>query len=70
MDGFVRNQSRAIDPVTLVLNSVYFGYITPIDVGGGPSGPSIEGPFCCIVHLCRTLRVKKIEKKKQKKEKE
>ena len=40
-----------------------------IDVGGGPSGPSIEGPFCRTVHLCRTLGDRKIEKKKQKKEK-
>ena len=37
-----------------------------IDVGGGPSGPSIEGPFCRTVHLCRTLGEKKVEKKKKK----
>ena len=40
-----------------------------IDVGGGPSGPSIEGPFCHTVHLCRTLEEKKIGKKKENKEK-
>ena len=40
-----------------------------IDVGGGPSGPSIEGPFCRTVHLCRTLGDKKIEKKNKKKRK-
>jgi len=40
-----------------------------IDVGGGPSGPSIEGPFCCTVHLCRTLGDRKIEKKSKKREK-
>ena len=40
-----------------------------IDVGGGPSGPSIEGPFCRAVHLCRTLGDKKIEKKIKKKRK-
>ena len=28
---------------------------TAIDVGGEPSGPSIEGPFCRTDHLCRTL---------------
>ncbi len=35
-----------------------------IGVGRGPSGPSIEGPFCCAVHLCRTLgnNKKKIKK--------
>ena len=42
-----------------------------IDVGGGPSGPSIEGPFCCTVHLCRTLgeRSKKTKKKEKNEEK-
>ena len=43
--------------------------IATIDVGGGPSGPSIEGPFCRTVHLCRTLGDRKIEKKSKKKEK-
>ena len=38
-------------------------------VGGGPSGPSIEGPFCCAVHLCRALGDQKIEKKRINKEK-
>ena len=38
-----------------------------IAVGGGPSGPSIEGPFCRAVHLCRALGDRKIEKKKHKK---
>ena len=40
-----------------------------IAVGGGPSGPSIEGPFCCAVHLCCALGDKKIQKKKGKKKK-
>ena len=40
-----------------------------IDVGGGPSGPSIEGPFCRTVHLCRTLGDKKLRKKAKKREK-
>merc|ERR1711933_139773 len=42
---------------------------TSIDVGGGPSGPSIEGPFCRTVHLCCTLGERKVGKKKQKNEK-
>ncbi len=37
-----------------------------IDVGAGPSGPSIEGPFCRTVHLCHTLVDRKIEKKHKK----
>ena len=45
-----------------------------IGVGCGPSGPSIEGPFCRTVHLCRTLEDRKMgekrEKKKENKEKE
>ena len=41
--------------------------LTIIDVGGGPSGPSIEGPFCRTVHLCRTLGDKKNRENKQKK---
>ena len=40
-----------------------------IAVGGGPSGPSIEGPFCRAVHLCRALGDRKIEKKSKKKQK-
>ena len=40
-----------------------------IAVGSGPSGPSIEGPFCCAVHLCRALGDRKIEKKSKKKKK-
>ncbi len=40
-----------------------------IAVGGGPSGPLIEGPFCRAVHLCRALGDRKIEKRKQKKKK-
>ena len=42
-----------------------------IAVGGGPSGPSIEGPFCRTVHLCCTLREKskKREKNKEKRKK-
>ncbi len=39
----------------------------PIRVGRGPSGPSIEGPFCGAVHLCCALAERKIEKKKEKK---
>ena len=42
---------------------------TTIAVGGGPSGPSIEGPFCRAVHLCRALGDRKIEKKSKKKQK-
>ena len=41
--------------------------ITGIAVGGGPSGPSIEGPFCRAVHLYRSLRDRKKAKKKRKK---
>ena len=40
-----------------------------IDVGGGPSGPSIEGPFCRTVHLCRTLEDRKMGKKRKKRKK-
>ena len=43
--------------------------VVTIDVGGGPSGPSIEGPFCRAVHLCRALGDRKIEKKSKKKQK-
>ena len=39
-----------------------------IAVGSGPSGPSIEGPFCRAVHLCRALEDRKMEKKRKKKE--
>ena len=35
----------------------------PIGVGCGPSGPSIEGLFCCTVYLCLALGDKKIETK-------
>ena len=42
---------------------------TSIAVGGGPSGPLIEGPFCRAVHLCRALGDRKIEKKSKKKQK-
>ncbi len=42
-----------------------------IAVGHGPSGPSIEGPFCRAVRLCRTLETEKYRKKvKKKKENE
>ena len=34
----------------------------------GPSGPSIEGPFCCAVRLCRALESEKIEKIKKENE--
>ena len=37
-----------------------------IGVGCGPSGPSIEGPFCHTVHLCRRLGDRKIKKKEKK----
>ena len=40
-----------------------------IDVGGGPSGLSIEGPFCRTVHLCCTLGERKIEKNKDERRK-
>ena len=40
-----------------------------IAVGSGPSGPSIEGPFCRAVHLCRALEDRKMEKKREKKRK-
>ena len=40
-----------------------------IDVGRGPSGPSIEGPFCRTVHLCRTLEDRKMGKKGKKRKK-
>ena len=42
-------------------------WVINIGVGRGPSGPSIEGPFCCAVHLCRVLGDRKIEKKSKKK---
>ena len=41
--------------------------VTSIEVGGGPSRPSIEGPFCRSVYLCRTLGDRKREKKGKKK---
>ena len=41
--------------------------VIDIDIGGGPSGPSIEGPFFHSVHLCRTLGERKVEKKSKKK---
>ena len=44
-------------------------WVVSIDVGGRPSGPSIEGPFCRTVHLCRTLGDRKIEKKNKTKRK-
>ena len=37
---------------------------SPIGVGRGPSGPSIEGPFCCAVRLCRALETEKKREKK------
>ena len=44
------------------MNQIYTG----IDVGGGPSGPSIESPFCRRVHICRTLKDRKMGKKREK----
>ncbi len=41
-----------------------------IGVGRGPSGPSIEGPFCRAVHLCRALGDKKKREKIKKSDKE
>ena len=38
---------------------------TVIAVGGGPSGPSIEGPFCRAVHLCRAFGDRKKAKNKK-----
>ena len=44
--------------------------VSTIAVGGGPSGPSIEGPFCRAVHLClRHIETEKREKKAKKEEK-
>ena len=43
------------------------GLYSPIAVGRGPSGPSIEGPFCRTVHHCRTLGDRKTKKKDKKK---
>ena len=40
-----------------------------IGVGGGPSGPSREGPFCRAVHFCRALSDRKIDKKGKKRKK-
>ena len=37
-----------------------------IGVGHGPSGPSIECPFCCTVYFCCALEDRKIEKKVKK----
>ena len=33
--------------------------VKTIAVGSGPSGPSIEGPFCRAVRLCRALETEK-----------
>ena len=49
------------------MDNCYKTITAAIDVGGGPSGPSIEGPFCRTVHLCRTLGDRKREKKGKKK---
>ena len=46
------------------------GLCAPIGVGRGPSGPLIEGPFCCAVRLCRALETKKLKKKAKRKKKE
>ena len=45
-------------------------WVINIGIGRGPSGPSIEGPFCCAVYLCRALEDrKKARRKKEKKRK-
>ena len=54
-----------VSPKTTLSHNTASPYI---DVGGGPSGPSIEGPFCRTVHLCRTLGERKVEKKRKKNE--
>ena len=56
-------QSRDLSPVYHTSSSWALENILIIDVGGGPSGPSIEGPFCRAVYLCRALGDRKIEKK-------
>ena len=38
-----------------------------IAVGRGPSGPSVEGPFCRAVKLCRALETENRKKKQKKK---
>ena len=45
-------------------------WVINICVGRRPSGPLIEGPFYCAVHLCHALEDRKIEKKSKKKENE
>ena len=49
----------------------FFGFkrktLISIGVGRGPSGLSIEGPFCRAVHLCLAFGYRKIERKKKKK---
>ena len=54
---------------------LYFAKVTGelalgIDVGGGPSGPSIEGPFCRAVYLCCALSDRKKTKEKRQKKKD
>ncbi len=46
--------------------------VAAIIIIGVGRGPSIEGLFCCAVHLCRTLGDREIEKisKKKKENKE
>ena len=51
---------------TINAENVWFTMnLRTIAVGGGPSGPSIEGPFCCAVHLWRALRDRKIQQAKK-----
>ena len=40
-------------------------HVVPIGVGRGLSGPSIEGQFCCAVHLCCALRDRKKTEKRR-----
>ena len=55
--------------VTALDPQIPYCRVPSIGVGRGPSGPSIEGPFCCVVHLCLELRDRRIEKKAKKERK-
>ena len=69
--GRLRHYDGAGGPVSVVVVNA----VAVIGVGRGPSGPSIENPFCCTVHLCCALGDRKIgkkakEKKRKKKKRE